>query len=537
MAYLIAQGGSSLYKVDLATGVATALTLPTGVTLSTTRKPKFAVLNQWVVMTNSPTRNLAIDPEGTVRVLVPRPPTHGPTVAVGGGTGFTGAFQFAVSFVVKNSDGELLMESPLGPRSSIFNSTDDDFALTDIATSLDSITARRLYRTLTDATDLFHVLDHEGNVSEALLNATPDATLTLLPALPSLVTPPGTLPGIRFKNIVEWKSRLWGVADTADLQDTVFISETNKVYAWPNSLTAYPTGQDATGIVGFGCRRNQLGLLKRNGLWQISGSSSGTGISVTNLAVSQIAFGKAGSLSPESIITINDRVYWLGNDGVYEWSDEGVRNITDDSVSPWFKTDTYFNRSRFPNAFAKYNELRNTYDLHLAPAGASVESRWISFNLTNRRWYGPHLTSAFTPTHATSLVDANGLPYAIVGGSNGIIYVANQATFRDSTATAIDFDVDGPFHFGNAPDIEHYFGELSILSRIEGAGFLTITPTVGRLNASAGTAILHDLTKGRESLRRLGVGAGCQLNFRQPAVNEGVSIYGYEVETHELGKR
>ena len=124
MAYLIVQGGTSLYKVDLTSGVATTLTLPTDVTLSTTRKPKFAVLNQWVVMTNSPTRNLAIDPEGTVRVLVPRPPSHGPTVAASG-SGFTGDFQFAVSFIVTNSDGELLMESPVGPSSAVFAATDD----------------------------------------------------------------------------------------------------------------------------------------------------------------------------------------------------------------------------------------------------------------------------------------------------------------------------------------------------------------------------------------------------------------------------
>ena len=50
MAFLLTQAGSTLYKVNLSSGTATALTLPTGVTLSTTRKPKFALLNQWVAM-------------------------------------------------------------------------------------------------------------------------------------------------------------------------------------------------------------------------------------------------------------------------------------------------------------------------------------------------------------------------------------------------------------------------------------------------------------------------------------------------------
>ena len=73
MSFILAQAGTSLYKIDPSSGAATALTLPSGVTLSTARKPHFAVLNQFVVMVNSPTRNLMIDPEGTVRVLVPRP--------------------------------------------------------------------------------------------------------------------------------------------------------------------------------------------------------------------------------------------------------------------------------------------------------------------------------------------------------------------------------------------------------------------------------------------------------------------------------
>ena len=100
MAFLVAQGGDTLYKVDPDTGTATALTLPTGVTLSATRKPRFAVLNQWVVLVNSPSRNLAIDPEGTVRVLVPRPPISPPHMAGGSGTGVTGTWKGKQSFVV-----------------------------------------------------------------------------------------------------------------------------------------------------------------------------------------------------------------------------------------------------------------------------------------------------------------------------------------------------------------------------------------------------------------------------------------------------
>ena len=537
MAHLIVQGGSTLYKMDLSTGVATALTLPTDVTLSTTRKPRFAVLNQWIVMAHSPSKNLAIDPEGTVRPLTLRAPTHPPTIAAGASTGLTGAYKYRDSFIVTNSDGDLLMESPLSPEGAAFTLANTDALLTDIAPSLDTISARRIYRTVAGGTAYFQVADVDGNVLETIVDATADATLSLLPAVPSILSsPPGTLPGVRFKLLIEWKLRLWGVPDDPTLHDVVYASETNKVYAWPNTIPVGQAGADSQGIVAFAKRRNQLGILKRNGVWQISGSASSTGIAVANIGVSQIGFD-LGCVAPDSVIAINDKVYWLGEDGVYEWSDAGIRNITNDSVGPWFKSDTYFNRSRFASAFAKYNKKTNSYELHLANAGDSTENRWVSLSMTTGKWLGPHKTDAFTPSHSHHCMDSNGLPVVLVGGTDGVVYAGNSANYRDGASTAIDFDTYGPWHHGEAPTIEHYWGELTMVSKVEAAGSLTVTPTVGWLDSSAGAAITHALTTGRERLRRLGTGKLMRVRMRHNTVNQGVSVMGYEVPWHELGQR
>lgn len=538
MAFLLAQGGASLYKIDLTTGVATTLTLPTGVTLDTTRKPKFAILNQWVVMTNSPTRNLAIDPEGTVRVMVPAAPTAPPTLAAGSGSGLTGTYQGRDSFIVTNSDGELLMESPLGPISQAVTVANKDLAWTDVAVSTDVVSARRTYRNTDAGSTYYHLLDHDGNTSTAFLNNTPDASLSLLPALSAtLISPPGTVPGIRFKNIIEWKSRLWAIPDLPDLLDTVFVSETNKIYAWPNQVVAHPTGQDSQGLIGFVPRRNQLGLLKRNGLWQIGGVTAATGVAFSNISVTQIASDRAGGVSPEATVVVNDKAYWLGVDGVYEWTDEGVASITDMTVAPWFKSDTYFNRTRFGNAFAKLNVKMNQVEFHLAAAGSSVEDRWVAFNLTNRQWYGPHKTGKFTPSHAGGIHDANVLPVMLVGGTDGVVYVGNSTSYHDGTVTPIDWDCYGPFLSADEPDIHHFWGEMSILTRVEAAGTLTVTPTVGRLDSNAQSGISVDLTKGRQLLRRLGDGPLVRLRFQQATVDQGVSLYGYEVPFFEDGRR
>ena len=537
MAFLLAQAGTTLYKVDVTSGVATALSLPSGVTLKSTRKPRFAMLDQMVVMTNSPSRNLAIDAEGTVRVLVPEPPTHGPDPDETG-TGLTGTFKFWCSFFVNDADGNLLMESPLSDYYQEITIADKNISIGNIPLSRDSITGRNIYRSLTGGSVPYHLLSIEDNTTTEILNNTADSLLELLPSASSaLVSPPGTVPGVRFKSIVEWKSRLWAVPDIASEIDSIYVTDTNKVYAWPNKIVAHPQGVDQKGVVGFGVRRNQLGFLKRVGVWMVSSTSGATGINVNNLVVSQISPERTGCVAEDSIVTINDKVYWLGRDGVWEWDDSGVHSITDELVAPWFKKDAYFTRSRFPNAFARYNAVTNTYELHLAALGSVVEDRWVGFNLTNRKWYGPHQTALFTPTHGGHLVDANGLPLTMVGGSDGKLYTGNSANKRDGASTVIDMDCYGPFHHGDEPDAHHQWGELSVLSNIESAGTATVTPYVGGLDAAAGTAFSHTLTTGRERLGRLGPGRLARLRFRKNTVNQGLTILGYELPWFTLGRR
>lgn len=534
MAFIMVQAGTTLYRVDPTTGAQTVLTLPSGVTLSATRKPRFAVLNNWVVMVNSPTRNLAVDPEGNVRVLVPRPPQGPPQVVAGSGTGLTGAYEVRQSFYVNGSDGQLLMESPLSPISAPVTVSNKDLLISNIARSQDTVSGTRLYRNGASGTEFYKLIDLDGNVQTSLSNNLADAALALLPVQPTVLqSPPGTLPGTHMKTITAWKNRLWGVSDEASSLDTVYYTEDGLVYAWGFNLTAYPTGQDALGIVAFAPRRDELGILKRNGLWQITGSSN------ADFSVVQIAFDKGGCVSQDSVVIVNDFVYWLGKDGVYEWGPNGVESITDDSVQPWFTSDTYFNRTRFPNTFGRYNEITNSYELHIAVVGSSNEDRWVSFNLDNRKWYGPHRTAAFTPTHAGYGKDANGLPICLIGGSNGVLYTANNTTKTDGSASAIDYDVVTNFYHGNAPDVEHFWGELSVLSKVQSGGTLVILPTLGRLNGvpAAQQPIYHSMTKGRELLRRLGDGPMIQLRFRENTAGQDVALFGYTFPFSENGRR
>ena len=534
MAIVVAQAGSSLYTINPSTGATTALSLPSGVTLATDRKPRFAVLNQFVVMVNTPSRNLAIDPEGVVRVLVPRAPVSPVKTAAGASTGLTGAYKVRCSFVVLDSVGNLLMESPLSPESISVTLANQDLAGTLVPISSDSISARRIYRTVAGGTSYFQTIDVDGNVVSTFQDNTADAALSILPAQPSILTaPPGTLESSRLRNIVAWKNRLWASAEDPTTVDDVYYTEDGKVYAWPNRLTAYPKGYDAEGIVAFAPRRDQLGLLKRTGVWQVTGTSS------SNFSVVQIdtQVGRGGCVAVDSVVIVNDIAYWLGKDGIYEWGPSGVRCISDEKVGPWFKSDTYFNRSRFPYCAAAYDPVTTSVNFHLAAAGSSVEDRWISYNVTTGAWFGPHKTDLFTPNAVLLGEDSNGVPVSFVGGTDGIIYTRNNTLARDGSNTAIDMDVVTPFFSGNAPDVEHCWGEMSILTRVEAAGALTVTPYLGRLDATAGMAFTHDQTTGREMLGRPGDGALLKLRLRKNTVNQHAAIYGLEIPFFEIGRR
>jgi hypothetical protein len=530
--FYLAQAGAKLYRVNTA-GTATELTLPTGITIDATRRSRFAVLGRTIVMTNSPSRNLAIAPDGTVRPMAIRPPGSSVLLAAGSATGLTGDYRAWQAFRIRDSvTGAMIAQSPLSPVSLSVTLADNDISVTGIAISADeAVNTRVLYRTTAGGALPFEWAELEGNEAVTLISGLSDAALALVPETPNLGIPPGTIEGERLELITSWKNRLWGKSTALDSLDTVLYSEDNEVWNWPstNSLAIRPIGQDERGITGFIARRDELGIGKRDMLAKIVGDTP------DDFEVVVVVMG-VGPVSQESCRVVRDVGYFLGEDGVYTWTAEGVKSISRDTVHAWFNTDTYFNRALFDRAFSHYDPAFDAYVLHLAAAGSSDIDRWVMYTIRDGKWWGPHKTGAFTPTFAQTIEDANDVEIPIICGSDGKMYKPTSA-FTDGTDTAIDFDVETKFFSGDAPDVHHYWGQPSIHTKIEAGGTLTVTPKVGRLDASAGTAISHDLTLGRERLRRLGVGPLAQLRIRQNTNAQGAQIYGLELPFHEVGRR
>ncbi len=535
MFYLI-QGGASLQLVK-SDGTVVNLTLPSGVTIDSARRAVSAVLGSAVIIGGSPTINLWLDPvDFTVRPLSILPPLSAPDLAAGASTGLTGAYRSKVSYAVKDDAGAVINESPLSQQSLSFTLANQSLLYSSIPLSDQaSVNCRRIYRTAAGGTVFFHAFDIDDNFNTSVDNGLLDAALSRLPEEPDLGNPGGAMVGVRLKLLTEWKNFLWGVCDRFDLVDDLIFCAENTFYAWPeaNTFPIHPKGEDVFGITGLLARRDSLGVLKRQSLQKVIGSNT------DDFEVKTVV-EKIGCVAPESCVVIRDVGYWLGEDGVYMWSDKGVQCITREKVDEWFTTDTYFNRTLFPLAQASYNPQANAMEIGLAAAGSSNIDRWISFHFDKQEWLGIHKTAAFTPT-ARGLLrsDANALRPAI-GSSDGYLYLQNQTTPSDvagASVNAIDAILEPKWHHGGSPNSEHFFGQLFVLSRVESAGGMTITPYVGGTDATAGVSMTADLTLGRQRLGVIGTGRLARLQFRQNTAGQRFLLFGYEFPFHELGVR
>lgn len=534
--YSIVQAGNALQLIQT-DGTVTTLTLPPGVTVLTTRRARIAVLRGAAVITNAPTVNLWLDPATLVlRPLSILPPYTYPLMSAGSGTGLTGAYRVKVSFAIKDEDGTVINESPLSQQSLSVTVSNKDLHLERIPVSANTfVNCRRLYRTAAGGTVFFPWLDIDDNVTTELFSNTPDAALEDLPEDPDLGNPVGSTPGEFLTNIVQWKNRLWACPETPELRDHLFFTAENRFSAWPadNDFEVPAVFSDAFGITGLMPRRDSLGVAKRDRIEKVVGSTDDD-FEVVNVVE------KIGCIAKESCVVIRDVAYFLGEDGVYVWDDGGVRCISRPDVDGWFTTDTYFNRAQFPNAQGGWNPVTNAYELGLAAVGSSNIDRWVSFHIDKQKWLGPHKTDAFTPTARGLLKNDNSALLPAIGASDAYVYLQNQTTPSDVAGTAVSIDsfFETKWHGGKEPDVEHFFGHLSVLSRIETGGTVTVTPYVGRMDAVAGTTLSVNLTQGRERLGILGVGAFCKLKFSLNTAARRFLMYGYEIDPfHEVGKR
>lgn len=529
MAWTLAQVGSKLYRVGT-DYTATELSLPSGITLDTSKKLRMTLLGRTVVLVNGCSRNLAVDFDGTVRTLVPQPPPNPLFLGSGGAGSLTGTYRYRFTYAVKDRYGRLVAESPMSPYW-VTAAAAINISVSYIGVSDDpSVNCRRIYRTTNGGTTYFLLRELDDNVTTSFVDSLSDAALSLYAqSNDSLGAPPGSAGAVGMSVCTAWKDRLWGAADYFSDSDNLRYSENREVWAWPEANYFPLSGIGSNGITALIPRRDDLAVCKRSGVYKIVGDSATTFQPV-------IVTVAAGAIAPDSVAVIRNVGYVLGEDGVYRFDDDGYKSISREKVHAWFTTDDYFNRARFPYAEAGWNPELDTYDLHLAAAGSTVLDRWVSYDLKRQVWTGPHKTDAFTIKGRSLLRSASGTLLPVVGGDDGYVYLMNQSTRTDKTATAISADVRLTLT-ADTPSIEKVWAAPDVLTRIESAGTLAMAAAVGDLASVYGTADSLDLTLGRQRGSILGPGRICRLKFTQATAAQDFMLMGLEVPYFELGRK
>lgn len=535
MAATVIQAGSTLVMLNEA-GAPTTLTLPTGVTLRTDVPPRWCQFNNYLVLVNTPSQPLTIDSTGKVRLLSPKAPRLAPVLsAVAGGT-LTGSYTgVRYTYVVLDANFNIISESDYSPASAVQAVSAQFLKASGLDLSPDDITLRRLYRPTSNGAVLFQWIDLNGNVQTSIQDDLGDAGLSLFGA-PILGTPP------RLTQIAEFRQRLWGVSDRGI--DHVQFTEAGVQYAWPSdNLVVIPQiGTDAVGVSALFARREALGVGRRNMIVQITG----TGVEDANGIAdfdAVILSRELGIESNETAKVFRDRAYFLWKDGVYTWDSKGIQCISDiGGVRGWFTGNSYFNTGQYTVAFALIDPNFPKYRLFLCSAGSTVIDRFVDYDINDGTWWGPHKTDLFTPASAFASLDANDRVVPLVGGLANVYQ--EQATRTDGTATAITLDVIGKQHFDENPDVEKYFGELSVFQKAYATGTLQLTSRVGDLQSTNPVKPARTITQPcsmaqpRTRLGRLGSGKHAQIEIVNAEVGQDVELFGYEVDpVNVIGKR
>lgn len=523
MPFVLIQAGTDLQFLNV-NGDITTLTLPTGVTISDQMPPRWEVMTRQIVMVNSPSVPLAIDGGGNVRPLAPTGPSTAPTVSAASGGTLSGTYTgIRYTFITKNASGEVISESALSPAAGTVTVSNQRILVSGLELSTSGATGRRLYRPATDGAALFKWIDLDNNTSTSISDDTPDAALSII-AAPTLGSPPNMY------LVKEWRNRLWGVAK--DDRDTLRYAQVDAFWAWPstNGIKIPIVGSDELGIRALMPRKEFLGIGKRDSVWYISGTTP------TDFRVVKLS-GSVGVESQESVVTFSDTVWWLWKDGVYQWNAEGVVNITEDKVKSWFTTDTYFNRDLFDEAFAVFDTRRMKYKLYLASAGSTEIDTWIEYDTQTKSWWGPHSSTALTPTSAFTIFDSADKNLIVTGSEAGYVWKETTAA-TDHLADGIEVDFTTKWMTDNGdPNGEKHFGQLTVMGKPQTAGQMAITPYTGYTNAPAQAPLFYDMTKGREVLDRLGHGMFVKLRFTHSTYNEPIQIHGLEIPYNNFGVR
>lgn len=526
----LVQSGTNFYVVA-EDGGSTELVEPSTVTITDDRPPRFEVNKVHAIVVNSVDQPLIVDDNGIVLFFSPLAPTAAPTVAVGSGGALTGVYQVKYTFAIRDLDENIVAESGFSTSASV-TLTADKLAVSNLQL-LTGLTAanyddryevvRRVYRTAAGGSTYFLWYTVEDNTTTNFEDDTSDAAISAI-AADSLSTIPF------LSHIASFHDRMFGVDDSTD-RERLLYSEAGLRWAWPtDNFFQMPQvkGDAQSGITALMPRKDALGIAKSSMLISLTGTDD-SDFRITILSTT------IGCVSQETCASYNDNWYFLGQDGVYRWGEDGLTCISDGKVRSWFTTDDYFDRNEFPNAYGVIDVITKSYRLFLAPANdIATFTHWVEFDIENGTWWGPHNTSGYSFTSAFRLGSHN--PLVGFGSTDGYIAVDSDDPKDGDTAIEIE-SITTPIKAADPPQMT-YYGQFSIEIAPQSGGTFVVYPTVGELEDSEEQFFTQDLTDPSTTHGRLGYGRYIKFRVYRSGYTHFVQILGFEVNpVNIVGRR
>lgn len=527
----LVQSGADFYIVAEDGGHA-QLSEPSTVTITDGRPPRFEVNGVHAIVVNSVDQALIVDDAGIVLFFSPPAPTAAATLSSGTAGALTGTYSVKYTFAIRDLDGNIVAESGFSPSASTGAIVAKKITTSNVQT-LTGLTAanyddryevvRRFYRTATGGSTYFLWYTIEDNTTTGFSDDTSDAAIAALPA-DNLNTAPF------LSLIASYGERMFGVDELTN-REVLRYSETGLRWAWPEeNIFTLPQvkGDSQSGGTALLPFRNGLGITKSNMLIRLTGTDDST-FNLTTISTS------IGCVSQESAGVYRDQWYFLGQDGVYRWGEDGLACVSDPKVRSWFTTDTYFDRGEFVNAKGEVDVITKRYKLQLTTVDGNIN--WVEYDIESDTWWGPHRTDVADYGLTSIFRLGSHSPLLGMGTDTGYIVVDTEDRL-DNGDTAIEMEgILAPIRAANPP-VTTYFGELTTEVDPQAGGTLLVYPTVGEIGAAEQSVMSHALTTASVSLGRLGYGRFLQLRFFHNTINQLIQLLGFEVApTNIVGRR
>ena len=431
-------------------------------------------------------------------------PTTAPTIAVGGSTGLTGAYNVKYTYCRKVSSVVVSESNPSDAATSAVTLADESLSVTWTASSDSQVTHVRVYRTAAGGSTYY--LDQDVAIGTTTVDTTTaDASLSSAVAINHDRPPLGSF--------------VFG----PNFDGTCFIALNNLLYYclakqpeyWPSSNyieVSPPQFPIKTGVFHNG----QPYVLTKNKIYYIQGTGSNTFFPLKMESMTG-AQGIFGAVSIEG-----HGIYHTGPDGIYLYSG-GDRKITENNFEPLFRGETVNGMPGVTDmSTAWLHQFGNNLYFGYTSSGYSYPTNILVYNLSSKRFtYYIYNDGSNVEVRCIATDETNNV--LIIGDNTGYVRRIEDTTKTDDSGTAIswavqskDFTLQTRAHF---PRWVKYDVDASNSTTATGEVYLDDT-----LHQS------HTLSENRSIKRRLvKTGNGNKMKHKISGTG-AVTIYAIESE-------